>query len=216
MARRLSAVRIEARRLRCEERKSYNEIATLLNVSKGNLHYWLKDLPLTESEITERRSAAGAKGRKKINENRKYRPGPPSKFRVMVTGSEMSKERMARISGSAVQFRLVLAGLNPFNSPFDGERTDILVENPVSGRVMKIQVKTVRRANHGRPFISLRRRDYAAKDGVCRYKVGDFDFIVGYDLHTDIAYVVSWGECEANKTAYSIRKDDAERWDKLI
>jgi hypothetical protein len=49
-----------------------------------------------------------------------------------------------------------------------------------------------------------------------RYMDREFDFIVGYDLFRDTAYVFSWDEVSANKTTVTVSKDAAERWDKIL
>jgi hypothetical protein len=48
-----------------------------------------------------------------------------------------------------------------------------------------------------------------------RYRNGEFDFIVGYCLFSDIAYVLSFGEMEG-KTQHTPQEKDVERWDKLL
>jgi hypothetical protein len=217
VAKRLESTRALCRELRKHERLSYDEISAQTGVSRGTLHYWLKDLPLTEEELAARRGVACGKGHKSpLRQPRKYQPGAPSKFMTMVTGGDLTRDRQARISESAVQFRLVIAGLNPFGSPFDGERTDTLVENPVTGRIVKVQVRTAQKGHHGLPFISLERKLYGGVRGKCRFKKDDFDFIAGYDLHTDTCYVFSWDETEGLKRTITVRPDAAERWDKLV
>lgn len=48
-----------------------------------------------------------------------------------------------------------------------------------------------------------------------RYADGSIDFIVGYDLFTDTAYVWAWGEVR-DKVCVTICPEAAERWDKLL
>ena len=43
--------------LRKEKRMSYSAIAAVLHVPKSTLSYWLKDLPLTDTEIRDLRWA---------------------------------------------------------------------------------------------------------------------------------------------------------------
>lgn len=47
-------VRIEAVRLRIEERKSLSEISKILLVSKSTLSVWLREFPLEKEEITDK------------------------------------------------------------------------------------------------------------------------------------------------------------------
>ncbi len=43
----------------------------------------------------------------------------------------------------------------------------------------------------------------------------EFDFIVGYDLYSDAAYVFTYEEVKHLKKAVTVRDDAFERWDKL-
>jgi len=65
----------------------------------------------------------------------------------------------------------------------------------------------------GSPTVSLKRAH--GHSGFVRYKKGEFDFLIGYDLYSDTAYVWSWDELRALKTNVSIAAGAAERWDKL-
>lgn len=48
-----------------------------------------------------------------------------------------------------------------------------------------------------------------------RYAEGDFDFIVGYDLYSDTAFVYSAEEVASRQAAVALSWKHAERWDKL-
>lgn len=110
--------------------------------------------------------------------------------------------------------RLTVAGLDVYGSVFDGSKADWLVRTP-SGRSAVIQVKwTKEPTQHGLPTVNLtcteghnRRR---------RYREGEFDFVVGYDLFTDTAYVFSEEDVRNNRTAVTVRPENAERWDKIL
>jgi hypothetical protein len=57
-----SELRERAVNLRIRERKSYSAIQKILKVSRSTLSYWLRDLPLSESEIKELRKVSWKKG----------------------------------------------------------------------------------------------------------------------------------------------------------
>jgi hypothetical protein len=110
--------------------------------------------------------------------------------------------------------RLALIGLDIYGSVFDGSKADWLVRVP-SGKSAVIQVKWVReQKSHGLPTISLTCSEGHNKRR--RYSTGEFDFIVGYDLHTDTAYVFSEADAEGHKATVTINMNNAERWDKLL
>lgn len=58
----------------------------------------------------------------------------------------------------------------------------------------KLQVKWASSRLHGLPFLKLRCANGRGKSR--KYREGEFDFIVGYDLFTDTAYVFSYNELE--------------------
>ncbi len=111
-------------------------------------------------------------------------------------------------------FRLTLFGLHVMAPVFDGGRTDWLVQVP-SGDLVKLQVKLASPTRrHGLPCVSLTHSQ--GHDRRSRYSNQDFDFLVGYHLYTDIAYVFSWQEVGENQTAITIREDVAEDWFKVL
>ena len=130
-------------------------------------------------------------------------------------GLDYSRLQKAKIAEAAVMLRLVLQGFCPFGSVFDGDKTDWLVEIPQTGKVLKIQVKWAKGTKDiGLPLVNLQCAEGAS--GIRRYKKGEFDFIVGYVLFTDTAYVWSWNEVEHLKTSVSICTEAAEQWKKLL
>ena len=80
----------------------------------------------------------------------------------------------------------------------------------VSGKLLKLQVRLARQHKVGLPVVSL-----MYNHGRSRLQKGSFDFVVGFDVVTDTAYVWSWAETEHLKSSITITPDAAERWDKL-
>jgi transcriptional regulator with XRE-family HTH domain len=197
----------EAIRLRVENRLSMREIAEITGASKGSLSGWLKPFPLTEEERRQRQQSA-----------RRYVParkdrGEQSKLSLAVAGRELTRQEKAKIAEAAVLLRLVLHGFIAFGSVFDGDKADWMVEVPETGRIHKIQVRWVKAGHYGLPLIGLHCSVGHTKQS--RYADGDFDFIVGYDLYTDTAFVYSAEEVAPLKSAVAISWEHAERWEKL-
>jgi transcriptional regulator with XRE-family HTH domain len=197
----------EAMRLRLDERKSIREIAHIIGVSKGSISKWLRGHPLTEQEIADRQNRI-----QRGKAPKKYR-GIESKFYDSVRGEDLTRQRKMKIAEVAVLFRLVLHGFVVYGSMFDGDKADWVVESP-KGKALRIQVKWARESKkYGLPFIRL--TCTKGHNQGRRYQRGEFDFIVGYDLLTDTAYIYSFDELEQNKTIVTISDEHAERWDKL-
>jgi len=190
-------------RLRMKKHLSLSQISIITGVSKGTLCGWLRGHVLPKHVTISLSSRTGISHRGM----RKDRGAESSLHKMIV--NKLSRNQIGRISEAAVLLRLVIAGCNPFLSPFDGEKADWLAETP-NGNIVKIQVKACKRGRSGLPFISL-----TCSDGK-RYMDGDFDFIIGYDLFTDVAYVWSWSELLQNRSRVTITKDAAERWGKVL
>ena len=144
--------------------------------------------------------------------NKKDR-GVESELHRIVRANNLGGVQVAKVSETAVLLRLLAQGFNPFGSVFDGDKADWLVETPATGKVWKVQVKTAKQGATGLPTVAL---TYAHGRGHHRYKKGDFDFLVGFDLFTDTAYVWSWDDVADHKASITIHPDAAERWGKFI
>ncbi len=197
----------QAIRLRVEDRRSLREIAEITGASKGSLSGWLKPYPLTDEERRERQKTANRYVTPKKNR------GEISKHYQAVEGRELTRLEKAKIAESAVAFRLALHGFHIYGSQYDGDKPDWVAEVPETGKFHNIQVRWARSGQHGLPYINL--RCTVGHSVQQRYAEGDFDFIVGYDLYSDTAFVYSAAEVASLKAAVAMSWDHAERWDKL-
>lgn len=108
---------------------------------------------------------------------------------------------------------MALHGFSVYASPYDSDKADWIVRVPETGKTYVIQVRWARNGVHGLPLINLHCAVGHGK--LRRYAAGEFDFIVGYDLYSDTAFVYSEAEVASLKTAVSMSWDHTERWDKL-
>lgn len=200
----------ECIRLRTIERLSYKEISEKTGVAKSTLSSWLKPYPLTEAELKER-----AKKANRYKTPKKDR-GEPSKFYKSTCWDKLDTRQKGIISETAVLFRLYIRGFFVYRPIAEGERVDCIAETPDFRKRWKIQIKTVKVQASGLPIVPLVRSGYNRYVCSKRYKEGEFDFIVGYDLFSDTAYVFSWDEVKAHKRSVTITPESAERWDKLL
>lgn len=195
--------------LRTVDRMSLKEIENLTEVSRGTLSTWLRDYPLTKDEKQKRLARARTKAASILRKDK----GKESKYYQAVKHKRITTAAKGKIAEAAVLFRLCLHGFNAYGSPFDGDRIDWVVERENTGRHYNIQVKWATRCKQGLPVVSLRRNMGRKKHR--RYGDRDFDFLIGYDLFTDIAYVWSRDELKHIKNLVTVTTDAAERWDKL-
>lgn len=125
----------------------------------------------------------------------------------------MDRNQKGRLAEAAILFRLVLEGFSVFGSPFDGEKADWVVLVPNSNKTYKIQVRLTRQTTKGLPYVTLN----CIRDNInSRLNKEDFDFIVGYNLYNDTAYVFSYDDVKHLKSAVAIRKENAEAWHKML
>jgi hypothetical protein len=201
-------LKAEAIRLRVEERLSLREIAVITGAAKGSLSLWLKPYHLTEEERKARSKIA------KRYTTPKKDHGEESRYSKVVIWQSLSNRQKGRIAEAAILFRLALHGFDAYTSIFDGDRVDCIVHVPESGKMFKLQVRCVHSpSKHGLPVVRLKCAE--GHNQRRRYRDGEFDFIVGYYLFNDTAYVFSADEVKQHKTYITISEKYAERWDKL-
>lgn len=196
-------LKAECIRLRVEERLSLREISAKTGASKGSLSYWLQPFPLTEAERAERAAKAN-----------RYRA--PKKERPPLVAQDLvgfSTEEKGHIAELAIAHRAALKRCQVYKPVFSGGVEDWVFKTP-AGLLVAIQVKCVTPVRHGLPTIKLTK--LVGHSLRVRYAPGDFDFIVGYDLETDTAYVFSEAETAMNSATITVRPDTAERWDKIL
>jgi hypothetical protein len=201
-------LKAEAIRLRVEERRSLREIEALTKAARSSLSLWLRPYPLTEEERKARSRAA----KRYVTPKKSH--GEESKHHRAVVVVNLPTQQKGKIAEAAVLFRLLLHGFIAYKSPFDGDKTDFMVEVPETGERLKLQVRWMATpTRHGLPGILLTCADGHHKRR--RYRPGEFDFIVGYYLFNDTAYVFSFDEVTHLKTHATVSEEHAERWDKL-
>ena len=193
-------------RLRVVERMSLSEIARATGISQSGLSVLLRSYPLTQEETLAKNRAG------KCLVSRKKSHGEESKYHRALDGKELLPQRKGNIAEAAVRFRLELHGFQVFSSPFDGDKFDFIVRPPDSSQLFKLQVRWVGQI-HGRPIVRLTCADGHHKRR--RFQEGEFDFIIGYYLFNDTAYVYSFEEVADNKFVFTVSEEHAERWDKL-
>jgi hypothetical protein len=201
-------LRAEAIRLRVEERLSLREIAVITGAAKGSLSLWLKPHRLTEEERKARTKTA----KRYVAPKKDH--GEESRHNKTVGWQRLSNQQKGRIAESAILFRLALHGFDIYKSAFDGDKTDCLVRVPDSEKIFKLQVRYVHSpSKHGLPVVRLKCSE--GHNQRRRYTQGEFDFIVGYYLFNDTAYVFSTDDVKQHKTYVTVSEKYAERWDKL-
>lgn len=201
-------LKAEAIRLRVEQRMSLREIAEATGAAKGSLSLWLQPYPLTEEEKRARSKVANRYATPKKSH------GEKSKYYQAIVFQNLTNQQRGKIAEAAVLFRLALHGFDVYKSVFDGDKVDCLAHNPESGKILKLQIRSVHSpSRHGLPGIRLKCAEGHNKRR--RYREEEFDFIVGYYLFNDTAYVFSSDEVSKHQTYISISEEYSERWDKL-
>ena len=196
----------ECRRLKIDERLTYREIIDRTGVSKSTLSGWLSDISVSKKEMSERQRRPG-------NQNSKKMRLPDSKYYGMVDTRGLTRHKKGKIAEAAVLFRICLRGMNVYGSPFDGDRADWIVESsPGECHIVQVKWASMKR-QRGLPTVNMRRSAGGRKQKA--YQNEDFDFLVGYDLRSDTAYVFTSEEVIGHNSSVTMREDAAERWDKI-
>lgn len=200
-------LKAEAIRLRIEERFSIKEVAEKTGIAKGTLSVLLRPFPLTEEEIMNKIKSAKRYVTPKKNH------GKESKYYKLIQDKTLAPQQKGNIAEAAILFRLALHNLYVFSSPFDGDKTDFIIQIPETKKLLKLQVRYLSKPKEGLPRMMLTCTEGHGRRR--RYQSGEFDFIVGYYLFNDTAYVYSFDEVTKYKTLVTISEEHAERWDKL-
>jgi transposase-like protein len=203
-----SQLKQEAIRLRVNERMSFTEISQATGLSKSTLSGWLQPYPLLEEEVKAKMRAA-----KRYVAPKKSHDEESKHYRALA-GRELLPQQKGNIAEATVLFRLALLNFKVFSLPFDGDELDLVVRPPNSKRYIKLQVRWLSAPAYGLPTLNLRCADGHHKRR--RYRENEFDFIVGYYLFNDTAYVYSFAEIADRKAYVAISEEHAERWDKLL
>jgi len=210
-----SSLKSEALRLRTVEHKSLTEILKIIPVAKSTLSLWLRDHPLPPDEVVSRRKAsrgAYVKSTARVWEN--LTPSEGSNLHRLAQLNNLTSIQKGALAETAILLRLVVRGYQVFDSAFDGSRADWVVSKD-QGPLLKLQVKMAATptTGYGAPYVKLTRAHNTRQ--VKRYQREDCDFIVGYHLYTDTAYVWSLEETSHLKRNISLTKESEEAWEKL-
>lgn len=194
-------------KLRVENRLSHKEIHAETGAPVGSISTWLRDYPLTPEERRRKEDA----GRLRLATSRRKPRGEESFF-YRLAPKPLDALRKSRVAEAAVLFRLSLFGIRAFKPAFDGDKVDWLAISS-DGACAKIQVRATKPNAHGLPMVSLRCAN--GRKSLRPFRDGEVDFVVGYDLRTDRAYVWSWDEVRKTRNMITISPDAEERWDKI-
>ena len=134
--------------LRLEKRMSLGAIQKETGASRGSLSAWLKPHPLTEAEKQERWKQA-------IRQKTPWRKNRGKiSWAYQMAHKPLTSMQKAKISETAVLFRVSLLGLDVFSSPFEGDKTDWLVYSTNQKKYTIVQVKWARSASYGLPYVN--------------------------------------------------------------
>ncbi len=204
----------ECRRLRSELRLSNVEISRRTGASKHNVEYWLRDDKLTSDEVA---AIIADKNRRQIIKNRRkdsFCKKNTSQLYIASNAQAVAPLQRGRIAEAAVTFRLALFNFEIYQSVFGAAKIDMVVRHRSSDRLVKIQVKAAQSERHGAPSITLTRQP--TRGVTERYGEGDFDFIVGYDVATDEAYVFHADDCASLSRSISATESSREAWGRIV
>jgi len=194
-------------KLRSKLSLSLNEITELTDIPKSTLSGWLKDYKLPNDKLLEK-SRAGYNNtiitkKKNIDEFVK------NDFPFME--NNYTSNQKAKISESYVLFNLALREYGIYQSVFDGEKLDIIAEK--NGKLIKIQVRWLRKDKYGKPLCSLRKSNGRGKS--IRYENSDFDILIGYFINNNKCYVWDYNDTVNNANCISASYESQDAWHKI-
>lgn len=200
-------MKVEALRLRIDERLGAAEIGRRTGVPKSVLHYWLKPYPLTDEEKSAVISAAPR--------HRTPKKQLPVSGEVCELADGISTLGRGSVAENYAKFDIARNGLLMMNPDGDGDVVDIYVRRNGGHKVAFLQVRTASKppARNGLPSISLRRYRNGKANS---FKEGDFHFIVGYCPANNQVYVYSYDEVRHLRNSITITPEAAGAWWKVM
>jgi hypothetical protein len=195
----------ECLQLRQEKHLPAWEVSQLTGVHKDTISRWFRGETLTEEQKTKYPDL-NWDGKKVYRE-------PESKFYAAYRANVKTKHKTAKVSETAVMFRLAIHGIDYYLSPHDSDIIDFIVSSEESGKTAKIQVRTAICIKKGMSKLSLIR--CSGTKVAKRYSKNECDVLVAYDIPTDTAYVYLFDELTEYSSNPSVSREHAERWDKV-
>jgi hypothetical protein len=201
-------IKQEAIRLRVEERLGLKAICRKTGLSLGMASMLLRDHRLSQEEVRERRSHAAVA----TNKAKGRYDAQLSRWALLLSGQQLSRDEKGQIAEAAVLFRLAIHHFQTWRASSDGNRVDWLVTRYGTRRHIRLQVKWAARDKRGRPCVRPMRRSGKTLVPLTQ---ADCDFVVGYDLETDIAFVMPIAHVVCRRRSITCGAQYAEAWEML-
>lgn len=179
-------------------------------LGRATVYLYVKDHPLRADELKEKRRQIIAAARSEIVPKDDDVPSNP--FYEDYVQNVRTTDQKGSYAEQVVILRAMQKGLVHYAPGVAGGKADMMLLNPKSGKVYKVQVKTARKYKWGQPISNLKAR---VGKTTAKYRRCDFDIYVSYDPRHDRCYVYHFDEVDRNKTHVSVSKEHLERWDKL-
>lgn len=204
-------------KLRLEQRLSIKEIHKITQASTSSLSLWLKSYPLTAEELALRQKLRDRSG-KGINggrpENDWWRAKQESSLHKLIGADNLTAERKGKIAEAAIRLRLLVIGLDTFNPCFEGQKVDCIVMHERTLKPVKVQIRHVKKNEHGLPSISLKCSNGRLK--YKRYDQKDFDILIGFDTFTDTSHIITHKEIMHLSDCVSLKPEYEDAWHKIL
>ena len=190
----------KAIKLRKQHRMTLPEILEKVPVSKATLSLWLREYPLTESELKVRRQvnarhARWVRGTADLE-------GRPT---IAEVGSrpDLSKSDLGEACRQMICAKLLLRGVKVFRPLTEDTPIDLVVLTS-TGNFLKCQCKCVFKPkgqhHHIINFFSVRKWGPNSKAVQHKYTPSEVDFFLGYCVDNDGVYVIPYSEVNCGKS----------------
>lgn len=192
-------LKVEAIRLRVEERLSLPEIVSLTGVTKSTLSIWLRSHPLPKEDLHLRRKANA------VNTNLKSNPHKSSLAKPL--RPLLSKSDLGEACRQLICAKLMLRGYQVFRPLNEDTPIDLLVMTS-KGHFLKCQCKCIYRGlnqtYHTMRLVSVRKWGPSSKAVMRKYLPEEVDFFLGYCVDNDSVYIIPYADT-AGRTKLTLR-----------
>lgn len=194
--------------------ESIKQISRTLGISAASASKYASDIILTDELLKNIIKKGRSRATITIRENKIAKWDNKYHFKELIKSKSYSKSTKGSIAEAAIIYRLLIHDFTVYSSIFSGSVIDIVALNNDNGEFLKIQVKCTRCTKSAyTPSIST--RHMIGHNTFSNYTNKELDYLIGYDILNDVAYVFSWEDIKDNKNMISVTEDSTENWYKL-
>lgn len=199
----------QAIRIRLSDKLSTPIIGEMLGIDGATVRLWTSPYPLSDWEMSEIHRKAGKMSGAITRQRSQAELNLPCRYQEEISTNTYSSTQTGNIAEAAIRRKCQRLHFEFYAPAYGCAFFDGIIYVPQARQAWKVQIKTATHHNKGLPTVSTR----SSKN---KYLRETCDFLIGYEIVSDTAYVWSHDELIPFQYRVSLRPDAKENWKKLI